>query len=75
MMISKGAVIQLLLKYKCEKFGDYLDHEVWITPDQAIIRLPKTSQIHIDIVETICIDVLQMGNWGYDYWLGEIGIN
>lgn len=74
MEFPRHAVINLLEKKGCSKFGDYLDHEIWVTEKKLIIRIPKGNMIHYDHVEAIALDILGMGNWDFDYWIGQTGL-
>ncbi len=74
MNVQRKHIIELLSKKDCQKFGIYKDHEVWVSPEGVVIRLPKGSLIDLDIVEVIA-EQLNMGMWDYDYWLGQIGFN
>lgn len=75
MTIPRQKIIQLLTDNQCKQFGIYLNHEIWITPNNVVIRLPNGNRIHIDIVELIAIDQLDISMWEYDYWLGQIGFS
>lgn len=75
MNISKSAVITLLITKQCDKFGEHNNNEIWLTKEKFIIRLPLTSTIPADIVEIIALDILRIGMWEYDYWLGRHCIN
>lgn len=72
MTISRHYVISLLTRFNCNNFGVHLDNDIWTTKDNLIIRLPKNGAIPYALVEIICIEILDMGTWEYDYWLGEI---
>jgi hypothetical protein len=74
MTFPRHQITQLLTNKKCNKFGIYLDHEIWVAADGVIIRLPKGNRIHIDIVELICLELLNMSMWEYDYWLGQVSV-
>ena len=73
MTIPRHQITQLLTNKGCKQFGIYLDHEIWVSEDGTVIRLPKGARIHIDFVELIAIELLNMSMWDYDYWLGQIG--
>ncbi len=74
MDFPRHAVEEVLKRNDCEKFGEYRDHEIWITKDFSIIQLPKGKTIHSDLVEPIFMGILGMGIWDYDYWLGQNGV-
>ena len=71
MEIACFSVVALLKEKYCKQYGEYLSHDIWLTPDKIIIRLPQTKTIHIDLVETIALDILGIGIWEFDYWLGQ----
>lgn len=71
MTIAKNKVTQLLKSKDCSEFGVYLDHEIWVAKDGTVIRLPKGGRIHIDLVELIALELLNISMWEFDYWLGE----
>ena len=73
MTITRNHVITLLNRYKCNNFGVHSNKDIWTTQDNLVIRLPETGPIPYALVEIICIEILDMGTWEYDYWLGEIG--
>lgn len=75
MTISRSHLIQLLTNNNCKEFGTYSDREIWVALDGTVIRLPKGNRIHIDFVELIALELLNMSSWEYDYWLGQIGFN
>lgn len=73
--VRRDKVIALLEDKKCSHYGESNGKEVWITPDHAVIRIPLTGDIPIDLVELITLELLNMGMWDYDYFLGEAGFN
>lgn len=75
MVIRRPEVIALLLRYQCKKFGVVDNHEVWIFEETSIIRIPIGDSIHLDLLEPILIDILGMGMWDYDLWLGTMRVN
>lgn len=75
MEVSKTSFVSLLQSKDCKKFGKNGNNEIWLSPDKFIIRFPDSKNIHIDIIEIICLDILNMGIWDYDYWLGQNCIN
>ena len=76
MTIPRYKLIALLQSYGCKPFGQYLDHEIWVSPPPAntVIRIPAGLRIHFDLVEIICLELLNMSMWEFDYWLGQSGI-
>lgn len=76
MNVARGSIVGLLIQHQCKKFGEYEGHEIWITPKKEMIRLPLgCSYVHSDLLEIILIDILEMGIWEIDYWMGQNGIN
>lgn len=63
MIISRRHIEQLLRSKHCLHFGEYLDHDIWVTPppDNLVIRLPKIGPIDIALVEIIALEQLSMG--------------
>jgi len=43
---------------------------IWIK-DSVVIQLKNNEAIHLDILEEIALDQLELGQWEFDYWLGE----
>lgn len=76
MKVSKKALETLLRTHRCTLYGVVHGKEVWLTEDSLIIRLPNDErEIHIDIIEPIIFDILEMNVWDYDYWLGQNCLN
>lgn len=42
-------------------------------PDNVPIQIPPGISIDYDIVEMIALEQLNLSNWEFDYWLGQIG--
>ena len=75
MSIARAKIIDLLKQKDCQNFGIESNRDVWVSPEGAVIRLPKTgSYIDMDIVGIVA-EQLNMGAWEFDYWLGQIGFN
>ncbi|MBP8782561.1 MAG: hypothetical protein KBH03_08000 [Paludibacteraceae bacterium] len=75
MTIPRYHVTKLLKDYRCDQDEDYLGHEVWVSPppDNVPIQIPPGISIDYDIVEMIALEQLNLSNWEFDYWLGQIG--
>lgn len=75
MKVPRSCVINLIKQYKCDPRGIIKGKEVWETasPHNLTIRLPGSGDIPYALVEIICLEILNMGIWEYDYFLGECG--
>lgn len=75
MRVRRDCVIELLKSKDCNLFGNIKGKEVWVTasPHNLSIRLPETGAIPLALVEIICLEILNMGMWEFDYFLGECG--
>jgi hypothetical protein len=71
MYCSYLALLSLLHSRGCKKVGIIESYEVWMSPEHMVIRFFPEKNIHLDIVEEIALNVLGMGMWDWDYWLGE----
>ena len=76
MRVRRDHVINLLKSKNCDFFGKIKGKEVWVTapPHNLTIRLPETGAIPLALVEIICLEILNMGMWEFDYFLGESGV-
>lgn len=66
-----SVLVALLSKNGWTRFGERHGHEVWVGPNGEIARIPLVSEIHIDLVEELLLDVMGLSPWEVDYWLGQ----
>lgn len=74
MLIRRNTVIQLLQTRRCDHFGVVDGQDIWLTPDTTIIRLPLNGDVPFAVVEVICLEILDLPMWEFDFFLGESGI-
>jgi hypothetical protein len=72
MLIPKTVAEKLISKYggtkhKLPNFGEY-----WMVKNSPIYL--TENRMSVDALEAIAIEVLQIGQWEFDYFLGQNGI-
>lgn len=69
---SKEIVRKFLTDQKCSALPDRNGRELWIMNDDVtIIQFPPMDNVPWEIFQVIAIDQIQIGDWEFDYWLGE----
>jgi hypothetical protein len=69
---SLTTVRKFLSWAKCQKINDRNGREIWIMPDDVtIIQIPPMDTVPWEIFQSIAIEQMQIGDWEFDYWLGE----